>query len=220
MPALDPTITPKTVDDRYQVFASEFVIDHNATRAALAAGYGPKLTSAASKGSQLLRKAKVQRYVHHYESLRAQRVGVRQDRVLEEIQRLAMANAADIYIEQDGQLVVDPRKLRLPDGSLNRDVMAAITEVKTDTTGGANDGERRLVLRTTVKLADKVKSLDMLMRHLGAYNDKMKIEGLQSLPEILAMRWGSERPPTADQNVGAPTIPGTPAPLPAPSVER
>ena len=50
---------------------------------------------------------------------------------------------------------------------LARDHAAAIQKIREDTTGGSGDGERQLVVRTTIKLADKVKALDLLGKHLG-----------------------------------------------------
>lgn len=191
-----PAPRPRTVDERYQAFAAEYVIDHNGTRAAIAAGYSER--TAESQASRLLTKAKVRKYVDHYESIRATRVGIRQDRVIEEIARLAMANSADFYSynEATQRFYLDESKLLNPDGSLNRDKMAAIQEIREDTTGGNGDGERRLVLRTTIKLASKEKNLDMLMRHLGAYNDKVKLEGLETLPDLINKRWGA--PPQSE----------------------
>ena len=34
-------------------------------------------------------------------------------------------------------------------------------------------------------------NLDMLMRHLGADNDKLKVDGLELLPNLIAKRWGN-----------------------------
>ena len=70
--------------------------------------------------------------------------------------------------------------------TLTRDQAAAIQEIREDTTGGAGDGERKLVLRTTFKLSDKTKNLELLCRHLGMLNDKMQVTGLEGLAERIA----------------------------------
>jgi phage terminase small subunit len=168
--------------ERYAVFAREFAIHMNATRAAIAAGYSQK--TAGQQASCLLKNLKVKKLLDAEFSKRAVRAHISQDRVLEEISTLALSNMDDFCTRtEDGRIFLDPTKM-------TRDQMRCIQEIKEDTTGGNGDGERRLVVRTTFKLADKAKNLDMLMRHLGAYNDKLKIDGLESLPDLLAKRWG------------------------------
>jgi hypothetical protein len=136
---------------------------------------------------------KVRKLIDKLESERASRLGIKLDRILEEISRLAFSNVADFYrIDED-------RMFRLDLSKVTRDLSACLQEIKVDTTGGFGDGERKVVLRTTVKLADKLKALDMLMRHLGAYNDKVRLEGLESLPDMLAKSWGNPVPTETKQ---------------------
>ena len=82
-------------------------------------------------------------------------------------------------------LNVDNGDLRLDFSTLTRDQAAAIQEIKEDTTGGAGDGERKLVVRTTFRLADKAKSLELLGRHLGMFQDNVKVTGLEGLADRL-----------------------------------
>jgi len=70
--------------------------------------------------------------------------------------------------------------------NITRDQAAAIQEITEDTTGGTGDGERRLILRTKFKLADKGKSLELLGRHLGMFQDNVKVTGLEGLAERLS----------------------------------
>jgi hypothetical protein len=138
---------------------------------------------------------KVRKLIDKLESDRASRLGIQLDRVLEEIYSLAFSNAADFCrIDENRRLYIDLSKI-------TRDQAACIQEIKVDTTTELIDGERRLVFRTTIKLADKTKNLDMLMRHLGAYNDNLKLDGIESLPEILAKRWGNPVPTEANDSV-------------------
>ena len=165
---------------RYEVFAREYVIDLNATRAAIAAGYSESTASA--KGSQLLNVGKVRKLIDGLQTKRASKLEIKAERVLEELSRLAMSNMADYMAIEDGK----PTGLDL--SKLTRDQAACIQEITEDTTGGNGDGERRLILRTKFKLADKTKALDMLMRHLGAYNDKLAVTGLEKLADVLGER--------------------------------
>jgi len=139
---------------QYLIFAQEYVVDLNAERAAQVSGLGDL-----DHPDDLLKRPRIAPIVKYLMAERSTRLGLKSDRVLEELARIAFSNIID-YLDEEGNF--DPSKL-------TRDNAAAISRLTEDTTGGANDGERRLVLRRNVHLADKLKALDMLMRHLGAY---------------------------------------------------
>lgn len=164
--------------DRYEAFAREYVIDLNATRAALAAGYSER--TAGVKGSQLLKTVKCRQLIDKLLSKRAAKTEIKAERVIEELQRIAFSNMAD-YMEIDSSgkpIGLDLRKL-------TRDQAACIQEISEDSTGGSGDGERRLVIRRKFKLADKLKANELLCRHLGMFNDKVQVTGLEALAERL-----------------------------------
>jgi phage terminase small subunit len=162
---------------RYELFAREYVIDLNATRAAIASGYSE--ASASSKGSQLLKIVKVKRLIDALQSKRASRLDIKADKIVEELSRLGFSNMLDYLNVESGEP-------RLDFSALTRDQAAAIQEIKEDTTGGSGDGERKLVLRTTFKLADKAKSLELLGRHLGMFQDNLKVTGIEGLADKLS----------------------------------
>jgi phage terminase small subunit len=163
---------------RYNRFAQEYVIDLNATRAAIAAGYSE--AGARVRGSQLLTKRNVQAIIDKLQTKRASKLEVKADKIVEELSRMAFSNMADYMAIEDGK----PTGLDL--SALTRDQAAAIQEITEDTTGGSGDGERRLILRTKFKLADKAKSLELLGRHLGMFQDNVKVTGLEGLADRIA----------------------------------
>lgn len=161
--------------DRRKRFAQEYVVDLNGKRAAIAAGYAP--ASAEVQASQLLTDPKVRQWVDALMAERASKLGLKAEQVVERIKTSAFSNMAD-YVDDDGNLK--------PITSLPRHISAAIQKIKVDEyAGGTGDGKRRQVIRTTLELNDQLKAQDMLMRHLGAYNDKLKVTGLDDLAEIL-----------------------------------
>ena len=163
---------------RHELFAREWVIDMNGTRAAIAAGFSE--FTAAEQASRLLKNVKVQRIIQSLQSKRASKLDIKADRIAEELARMGFANMHDyIRIDGDGRPTLDMR-------ALDRDKFAAIQEIREDATGGTGDGERRQVLRTTFKLHDKKGSLELLGRHLGMFQDNVKVTGLESLAKILA----------------------------------
>jgi phage terminase small subunit len=163
---------------RQQMFAREYVIDLNGTRAAIAAGYAEK--AAATAASQLLKNAKVSKLINDLQSKRASRLDIKADRVAEELHRLAFANMQDyMRVNEDGWPELDL-------STLTRDQAAAIQEFSEDATGGQNDGERRLVIRRRFKLADKGQNLERLGRHLGMFQDNVKVTGLEEIASRLS----------------------------------
>lgn len=166
--------------DRYERFAREYVIDLNATRAAIAAEYSPERASVT--GSELVKKRKVRKRIDELLSERSSKLAVTAEKVVEELARLAFSNMQDYTrTDADGKPVLDLSKL-------TRDQFAAVQEIREDTTGGSGDGERKVVVRTTLKLSDKTKSLELLGRHLGMFQDNVKVTGLEALAKILSER--------------------------------
>jgi phage terminase small subunit len=169
--------TMKRSEVAEEIFAQEWAIDRNGTRAAIAAGFSEK--SAHVFATRLLKKVKVQKLINAHLSRLAVRASVSAERVLRELDILAHSNMDD-YVRRtpDGNLQIDFT-------NVTRDQMAAVQEIKVDTTGGTGDGKREVVLRTTFKLADKGQNLERLGRHLKLFTDVVKHEGLEGLAEKL-----------------------------------
>jgi phage terminase small subunit len=163
---------------RFQIFAHEYVIDFNGTRAAIAAGYATKAAHVAA--SQLLKNPKVSKIVDRLLTRRATKLEVTAEKLDEETARLAFANMADyVSVDERGK----PRGIDL--SKVTRDQWAAVHEIREDTTGGIGDGERKQILRTTLKLSDKTKNLELLYRRFGLLQDNLKVTGLEGLADRL-----------------------------------
>lgn len=163
---------------RYELFAREYVVDLNGTRAAIAAGYSEN--GASSKASQLLATVKVKKLVDALNTKRSSKLEITAQKIDEELARLAFSNMRDfVGVGDDGK----PQGLALSE--ISRDNWAAVQEIREDTTGGSGDGERKVVIRTTLKLADKTKNLELLGRRLGLFQDNVKVTGLEGLAERL-----------------------------------
>ena len=147
------------ITEKQKKFVEEYLIDLNATQAAIRAGYKAKNAQRASEiGCQLLQKNEVAKRMAE----RSRRTGINTDRVLIELAKIAFANADDIIESKDATLKENA----------SRDDLAAIQSIKVKTFG--EDGVER-----EIKLADKLKALDMLGRHLGMWNDKLQVSGLE-----------------------------------------
>lgn len=160
------------------MFAREYVIDLNGTRAAIAAGYSTKGADVAA--SHLLGNPRVKRQIDDLLSKRASKLEIKAEHVADELRKMAFANMQDyMRVNADGWPELDL-------STLTRDQAAAIQEFSEDATGGTGDGEKRLVLRRRFKLGDKRGSLELLGRHLGMFKDNVNVTGLEGLANRLS----------------------------------
>ena len=147
--------------DKQKMFVAEYLIDLNATQAAIRAGYSAK--TAYRIGAELLQKTSVQEAIQKRQKDREARTGVTADRVLTELARVAFG---------------DPRKVMSwgPDGvtlTSSRDLSddeAALVAEASETTS-ANGGSIKM------KMNDKMKALELLGKHLGMFTDKVEHSG-------------------------------------------
>jgi len=152
------------LNDRQLRFTYEYMVDHNATQAAIRAGYSAK--TAYSQGQRLLKNVEIRKVIGDATERQNCRIEITADRVLQEIAKIAF---------------FDPRKLFDKYGNpkgineIDDDTAAAIAGLEVDT---KTDGESDLLTITKkYKIADKQKSLDMLARHLGLLDGKRGEEG-------------------------------------------
>ena len=75
-------------------FVQEYLIDLNATQAAIRAGYSKK--TAQEQASRLLSKVKVQADIQKAMKRRSERTGITQDRVLEELALIAFSDISEL----------------------------------------------------------------------------------------------------------------------------
>lgn len=139
-------------------FIEEYLIDLNATQAAIRAGYSPD--TAKSIGSENLTKPDIKAQIAKAMAERSRRTGVNADRVVMELAKIAFVNAND---------VIDAETATLKPDALPEDT-AAIQSVKVKTFG--EDG-----LEREIKMADKLKALELLGKHLGMFRDKLEVSG-------------------------------------------
>lgn len=139
-------------------FVEEYLIDLNATQAAIRAGYSPD--SAKEIGSENLTKPNIANAIDQAIAERSRRTGVNADRVVRELAKIAFVNAGEV-VDFDTAILRD---------KISDDDMAAIQSVKIKTFG--EDGVER-----EVKLADKLKALELLGKHLGLFKDKIELDG-------------------------------------------
>ncbi len=148
--------------EKQKIFADEYLIDLNATRAyRVAYPSVKKEKTAAQAGSRMLRNVKVQKYIADRMQERQKRTEITQDRVLEELAAIAFARATD-YAEVKDECV------RIKDTD-------SLTDQQIKAIAGIKEGKFGIEL----KLNDKEKALELLGRHLGMFKDKVEVSGLE-----------------------------------------
>lgn len=153
-------------------FVQEYLIDLNATQAAIRAGYSEK--TAKSIGQENLTKPDVQEAIAAAQQERAERTHITQDRVLQELARIAFFDLRKLYRE-DGALKAMHE--------LDDDAAAVLAGVDVvEMAGGMKvevGGEMQHVPMYTkkTKIPDKVAALGLAMRHLGMLKDKTELSG-------------------------------------------
>lgn len=149
--------------DKQQKFVEEYLIDLNATKAAIRAGYSVK--NADKIGSQLLGKTRVAEAVDCAIAKRSRRTGISQDRVLQELAKMGLADMRNFINIVDGEVRIKNMDDMSPEDS---SCIQEISTTKTIKTFG--DTEIETVV-TKIKLADKKASLELLGKHLGIFTD-------------------------------------------------
>lgn len=137
-------------------FCDEYLIDLNATQAAIRAGYSPK--TACEQASRLLANVKVQDEIAIEMAERSKRTGINQDRVLMEIAKMAFVNIDDV-------IDLDTAKVKR---TATKEDLACIQSVKIKQTEFGTERE--------IKLCDKKSNLELLGKHLGMFKDKVELE--------------------------------------------
>ena len=86
-------------------FCEEYLVDLNATQAAIRAGYS--VESAGSIGSENLTKPEIRARIETAMAERSKRTGINADRVLRELGRIAFVNPKDVLDLQTAEVKPD-----------------------------------------------------------------------------------------------------------------
>ena len=150
----------KKLTEKQQIFVEEYLIDLNATQAAIRAGYSVK--NADKIGSELLGKTRVSEEIGKALAERSKRTGINADRIIQELAKIALVNPDDVVNFSTAMVKSTARK----------DDLAAIASVKVKTIP-TEDGD---IVEREVKFYDKNRALEQLGKHLGLFTDKFKVD--------------------------------------------
>lgn len=155
---------------RHQRFVDEYIVDLNATQAAIRAGYSDR--QANKQAHLLMLRPDVQAAIAEAQASRSERTKVTADTVLQHLDAARTADLADLY-DDDGNL----RPIK--DWPLIwRQGLVAGVEVEELFDGRGEDREHIGRVRK-VKLADRTRILELVGKHVRvqAFNEKVEVTG-------------------------------------------
>ena len=170
-------------------FVEEYLIDLNATQAAIRAGYSGK--TAGQQGFELLKKPEIVMALAEAQAERSKRTEITQDMVLQEYAKIGFSDIRKIAkwgerpvmedVSDDDDIRIYPVEL-IASETIDDATAAAISEVSLTAQG------------VKVKMYDKKGALDSLARHLGMFNDKLEHSVSDDMADLLsAVASGSRR---------------------------
>ncbi len=139
-------LTPKQ-----QRFVDEYLVDLNATQAAIRAGYSKK--TAYCIGIENLKKPVIQAEIKKRQSKLQNKLEITQERVLQELAAVAFANGTDFM-----KIVGPGAAVAIPTEEISAEKLPAIAGIKNNQYG------------VEIKLHDKVRALELLGKHLGTFD--------------------------------------------------
>ena len=137
--------------EKQKRFVEEYLVDLNATQAAIRAGYSEK--NADKIGPELLGKTRVSEAVQKAMNERSVRTEITQDRVLRELAAIGFAKATDYAkVTESGVVEITPTS------QLTDDQRRAVSGIKEGKYG------------VEVSSHDKIRALELLGKHLGMFD--------------------------------------------------
>lgn len=158
----------KKLNPKQQRFVDEYLVDLNATQAAIRAGYSKK--TAASVGAENLRKPQVAAAITAAQAARSERTHITQDDVLRELARIGLSDLRQAF-DVDGKLLLPKH---WPD-----DFARAVSSVEVVT---KNLGEGMVEYVAKLRMWDKNSALEKVAKHLGMLRERMSLENPDGTP--------------------------------------
>lgn len=171
--------------DKQIIFANEYLIDLNGTRAYKEAYPHVKNdNTAAAAATRLMNNPEVKDYIDKRIKDRLERIEVTQDDVIQELAAIAFANGSDY-----AKVVTKPVMIQTSEGdyvpaldsegnqmyyqAVEIEETEELTKRQIKAISGIKQGKNGIELTTY----DKVKALELLGKHLGIFKDKVEVSG-------------------------------------------
>ncbi len=156
-------LTPKQ-----QRFVDEYLVDLNATQAAIRAGYSKK--TASEIGAENLTKPQVAEAVAARQAVIAEKLEITQERVVQELAKIGFSDIRQLFTDDGGLKRIE---------SLDANAAACLSsvEVITRRVPGCDRDDPEYENVAKIRLWDKRAALVDLGKHLGMFTDKVEHSG-------------------------------------------
>lgn len=175
------------LSQRHARFVAEYLVDYNATQAAIRAGYTPR--SAAATGHELLRNPKIAAALAAGQQKLLDQAELSAGRILQELSRIAISDIRGAFDAAGNLIQVN---------SLSDAIAPAVAAVEV-VTRSIGEGEVEYVHK--IKFWDKLKALELLAKRLGLVKELHEHTGKDGKPIETRVVFGGRYRPAAD---GAP----------------
>lgn len=164
---------------KQQRFVEEYLIDLNATQAAIRAGYSEK--TARQVAAENLAKPNIAAEVDRLLAERSRQTGIDAAWLLKRLADEAEADIADIYTEHGTLKPVREWPMIWRKGLVQGTKVDELFE-------GRGDDREMIGLVKEVKLSDRIKRLELIGKHIGvkAFEETVRVKGLEGLGERLS----------------------------------
>lgn len=168
-------MTDKKLTPKQARFVEEYLIDLNATQAAIRAGYSEK--TAEKIGSENIRKPEVKAAIDNAQFKRSQKTKIDANWLLKRLGDEATADVADLYDDDGNILPVKEWPL------IWRQGLVAGIDIEIIRADGVAIGEIK-----KLRVSDRVKRLELIGKHIGvkAFEETVNVKGLDALADRLA----------------------------------
>lgn len=153
------------LNPKHQAFVREFLVDLNATQAAIRAGYSAK--TAKQQGSRLLTNADIAKAISGGQAKKASKALITVEEIIGELRLLAFSDPAKL---------VDENGYQLPINKMPPEMRRCISSIELGGDGG-----------TRIKFWPKNNALELLGKHLSAWTEKVELSGKDGEPLSVAI---------------------------------
>jgi len=194
-----------SLNPKHARFVQEYLIDLNATQAAIRAGYSEK--TAKAQGSRLLTIADIQSAISEGQKKLGEKAGITAERVLEELGIVAFSDIKNyLDIDQDTGAI---RAKSFDDATMPENASRAVqsmteNRVIKEVKGTKDNADTEIILtaNATFKMHDKLKALELIGKHLGMFKEQVEHSGSIKTADKLILEVVHTRPEKAEGGNG------------------
>jgi len=151
----------KKLNRRQEEFVRQYLLDLNASAAYIRAGFKARGNSAEVNAARLLRNAQVAKAIEHAMAERSARTQTSADRVICELAKIAFFDVTNA-LNDDGSIK--------PLSELDNDTAAVLASFEVVELASEQGS-----VTHKIRLADKLRALELLGKHLGLFSERRNI---------------------------------------------